>query len=67
MKLYALIGGWNYEGNDEPVGIYSTKKLAEDARSVAYKSYDCLDVYEYELDVHGPNAELQSAPQSGRE
>lgn len=63
MKLYALIGGWDYEGHDEPVGIYSTKEKAEAAKAVAYKSYDELDIYEYELDVHGDNAETPPEPQ----
>lgn len=51
MKLFALIGGWDYEGYDDPVGIFSTKEKAEEAKSVAYKSYDHLEIFEYDLDV----------------
>jgi hypothetical protein len=51
MKLYALIGGWSYEGHDDPVGIFSSKEKAEEAKAVAYKRYDSLEIFEYELDV----------------
>jgi len=51
MKLWALIGGWNYEGNDAPAGIFSTPEKAEAAKATAYKGYDNIDVTEYELDV----------------
>ena len=51
MKLYVLIGGWDYEGYDNPVGVYSAKEKAESAKGIAYKHYDSIDVLEYELDA----------------
>lgn len=51
QKLYALIGGWDYEGYSEPVGIYSSEKKAEAAKKDAYNGYDSLEIFEYELDV----------------
>lgn len=51
MRLWALIGRWDYEGRDAPVGIFSTLEKAEAAKATAYKGYDNIDVTEYELDV----------------
>lgn len=51
MKLYALIGGFSYEGYDDPVGIFSSLEKAEEARKIAYDGYDTLKIHEYELDV----------------
>lgn len=53
MKVYALIGGWDYEGNDEPVGIYSTREKAVEVKGKIRHGYDVLDVYEFEVD-HTP-------------
>lgn len=50
MKVYALIGGWDYEGYSEPDGIFSTKELAEEAKKKVYQGYDFLEIHEFELD-----------------
>jgi hypothetical protein len=58
MKLYCVIGGWDYEGYSEPEGIFSSRERAE-ARaeelrnSVMIAKYNYVDVIEYELDVVG--------------
>ena len=50
MKLWVLIGGWDYEGYDKPAGVFSSKEAAESAKASAYKGYDDLDIFEYNLD-----------------
>ena len=48
-KIYVAIGGWNYEGHDTPIGVYSTKKLAELAIKHTCVSYSFKFVEEYVL------------------
>lgn len=50
MKVYVLIGGWDYEGNDEPEGVYSTKEKAEEAKAHAYDGYSDIEILEYDID-----------------
>ena len=50
MKIFVVCGFWDYEGYDEPIGVYSSIELAEKAISVAYKKYDEIVIEEYELD-----------------
>ena len=54
MKLFAVIGMWDYEGKDAPAGIYSTQELAEAAldriKDDEDNSYDDIRIYEYDLD-----------------
>jgi hypothetical protein len=60
MKLYVVIGGWEYEGYSEPTGIYSTREKADAAveHASVNHSYNDLDVLEYELDVGEREDEL---------
>lgn len=51
MRLFVVIGGWDYEGYGQPDGIYSTLEAAERAKSEAYRGYDSIEIIEYELDV----------------
>lgn len=50
--LYVLIGGISYEGYNPPLGVYSTKELAEEAKAKAVKDdFDVLHIFEYKLDA----------------
>ena len=49
MKLYVLIGGWNYEGFGEPDGVFLTKKKAEEEKK-KLRGYDFTRIYEYTID-----------------
>lgn len=57
MKLFAVVGGWNYEGYDTPVGIYSSREKAEVALKEVKAGYDERGIVEYELD--GPPETLR--------
>lgn len=50
MKVFVAIGYWDYEGNDDPIGIYSTEELAQQAISLGYYGYHKTIIIEYELD-----------------
>lgn len=50
-KVYVVIGGWDYEGYNEPDGVYSTRKKAELALKNAYKGYDKVEIMAYEIDL----------------
>ena len=51
MKLYVVIRGWDYEGFDEPIGVFDDKELAEKAK-ISYKHYDFKEILEYDLNVN---------------
>ncbi len=53
MKVYVVVGGWDYEGYSEPTGVYSTKEKADAAKQHARSnhSYDNLEIMEYDLDI----------------
>ena len=51
MKVYILIGGWDYEGFAEPIGVYTTCALAHEAKiRFATARYDQVEVLEYDVD-----------------
>ena len=51
MKVYILIGGWDYEGFAEPIGVYTTRALAHEAKiKFATARYDQVEVLEYDVD-----------------
>ena len=51
MKLFAVIIGTNYEGYDEPAGIFSTYEKASEFYDIQIKKgYDSIDIFEYEID-----------------
>ena len=51
-KVWIVMGGWQFEGYDEPVGVYSTKERAEEvAALVKEKAYDKVTVFERELEA----------------
>lgn len=57
MTYWIAAGGWNYEGFDDPVGVYSTKEKAIEALARAYKGYDFRTVWPCELDQEVGRAE----------
>ena len=47
IVLYTVIGSWEWEGANFPVGIFSTKESAEEAKAqAAAASSDSCDYYE---------------------
>jgi hypothetical protein len=50
MKVFVAIGGYAYEGYAAPIGVYSTKELAEEAIKKASRGYDDREIFEYEID-----------------
>ena len=48
-KLFVALGGLDYEGYSEPIGVFSTKKKAEKAVREA-TGYDHTKVIDYRLD-----------------
>ena len=50
MKIYAVVGGFDYEGYTEPSGLYSSADAAAEAAE-AETGYDFVYVYTYELNV----------------
>jgi len=51
MKVYVLIAHYAYEGYGEPIGVYSTRKLAEEQLAKEEKNeYRRPEIMEYELD-----------------
>jgi hypothetical protein len=54
MKVWVVLGSWDYEGNDDPLGVYSSKEraeaVAEAERMHPHQRYNCVDVEEYTLD-----------------
>ncbi len=64
-KVYVVIGGWDYEGNSEPTGVYSSREKAEAAKEHAQNpdnhSYDSLEIMEYDLDHGEREIELSSS------
>jgi hypothetical protein len=51
MKVFVAIGGHDYEGYSAPIGVYSTKELAEEAFKKMRGSWDDRDIFEYEIDA----------------
>lgn len=53
MKVYVVIGSYDYEGYREPVGVFDTFEAAKIARDVMAnaKRYDGIDIYEYDMNV----------------
>lgn len=51
MKIWVVVGNNRYEGCEEPVGVYSTRELADIAAKKHRREYDDIEVLEYELDV----------------
>ena len=49
MKVWIVIGGYDYEGYTEPTGVYSTEALAKEG--LKHCSGDNRDILEYEIDV----------------
>ena len=49
MKVYIVIGGWNYEGYGEPNGVFSTKEKAEECLKFVKKRYDYAEIMEYTI------------------
>ena len=52
MKVWIVIGGWEYEGYAEPSGVFSSKEKANlfVASDKCYNGYDEIKVLEYEVD-----------------
>ena len=50
-KLFVLIGHFDYEGYDQPEGIFTTRAKAEAFKRehVHPRSYDDIDIIEYTL------------------
>lgn len=51
MKVYAVVGSWEYEGYAVPIGIYSSAALARQALGKACNGFDSREILEYELDA----------------
>lgn len=52
MKIWVLMGGWDYEGYDV-IGVYSSKRKAASALKKFEKrpySYQSLDLQSFKLD-----------------
>lgn len=54
MKLFVVLGYWNYEGFDEPIGVFSSRGAAEECLKHAYNGYDGKEIREYDLDQIPP-------------
>lgn len=66
--VYAVIGGWNYEGYDDPAGIYSTPEKAQAAlkRAEQSKYYDFVSIDEYTIDFGKFEEDDAAAAREGR-
>jgi hypothetical protein len=53
--VWLVIGSWDYEGSDEPEGVYSSKRLAERAMKRGYQGYDDKAIVPYKLDKMPPD------------
>ncbi len=53
MRVWVAVGWWDYDGYDEPIGVFSTEELARDALAKNATNYDGKGVYECELDTPG--------------
>lgn len=51
MKIWVAIGGWHYEGNDDPIGVYSSEDRALSAIAASPLSYDTRKALPFELDA----------------
>ena len=51
MKVYAVIGSFDYGGYGQPVGVFDTFEAAVVARDAEYKRYDDIDIFEYDMNV----------------
>lgn len=49
-RLFVVVGAFNNEGYDLPIGVYSTRELAEDAKVNNESLYENIKIYEYTLD-----------------
>ena len=49
MKVWLVIGGWDYEGYAMPEGVFSTEELAKEALA-RVRGYDDKEIVEYEID-----------------
>ncbi len=55
MRVWVAIYGYDYEGYCEPIGVFTTEELAQEA--LKKKGFgDNRDVFEYEIDV--PNFDV---------
>jgi len=52
MKVFVVIGYYNYEGYRKPIGVYDTYELALVTRDEA-KGYDDVEIFEYSMNVAG--------------
>jgi hypothetical protein len=59
MKLYIVVGGWDWEGKDEPEGIFSTREKATAFAAIYDSGHDLVEIYEYDLDVPGSKVECR--------
>ena len=42
--MYVVIGAWEYDGFDEPTGVYSSKEKADAAATHALAEHNYFDV-----------------------
>ena len=51
MIVFVVLGSYNYEGFDNPIGVYSSRNLAEIAavklKENKEKGYDGVEILEY--------------------
>lgn len=51
MKVYVVIGSYDYEGYGQPVGVFDTFEAAVVARDAAAKRFDDIEILEYDMNV----------------
>ena len=51
MRVYVVFGYWSYEGNDEPLAVCSTRKIANREKKAAKETthYSGIDIKSYKI------------------
>ena len=58
MKVYVVLGCFNYEGFDQPLGVFNLYSLAKECGEKHKKDYDGISIFECEINKKGSSESI---------